>query len=245
MSDFKVGIVGACGRGRAYIRAVNNCPATTVHALCDINRQGLEKLKHELQLDHIYTDYERMLEKAKPHIVIIGTPVPLHAPQAVMALERDISVLSEVPACVSIEQAHELLKAVQSSKGSYMMSENYCYIRTNVLIREIVRAGLFGELYFGEGEYIHELKELNEITPWRRRWQTGINGCTYPTHSLGPLLQWFNERVVAVCCFGSGHHYRDPPRRPLSKRGHHHYGLQDGRWWTGRDKARYALRPPA
>jgi predicted dehydrogenase len=91
-----------------------------------------------------------------------------------------------------------------------MMAENYCYMRPNVLVRELARAGLFGRMYFGEGEYIHELKELNEITKWRRRWQTGINGCTYPTHSLGPVYQWMGERVVSVSCVGSGHHYRDP-----------------------------------
>jgi predicted dehydrogenase len=91
-----------------------------------------------------------------------------------------------------------------------MMAENYTYMRPNALVKAIARAGLFGEMYFGEGEYIHELKELNEVTKWRRKWQTGINGCTYPTHSLGPVMQWMNERVVQVMCTGSGHHYRDP-----------------------------------
>jgi hypothetical protein len=74
-----------------------------------------------------------------------------------------------------------------------------------------VQRGLFGEVYYAEGEYIHELKGLNEITKWRRKWQTGINGCTYPTHSIGPILQWFEgQRVTKVCCAGSGHHYKDP-----------------------------------
>jgi predicted dehydrogenase len=91
-----------------------------------------------------------------------------------------------------------------------MMAENYTYIKPNVLVREMARQGLFGQVYFGEGEYIHELKELNETTPWRRKWQTGRNGCTYPTHSLGPVMQWFEDRVATVCCVGSGHHYRDP-----------------------------------
>jgi predicted dehydrogenase len=80
-----------------------------------------------------------------------------------------------------------------------------------VLIAELVRQGLFGEVYYAQGEYLHELKELNEITPWRRRWQTGIDGVTYGTHSLGPVLQWMTgDRVVRVCCAGSGHHYLDP-----------------------------------
>jgi len=80
-----------------------------------------------------------------------------------------------------------------------------------MLVSEIVRAGAFGEVYYAEGEYIHELKELNEKTTWRRKWQTGINGITYGTHSLGPILQWMpGDRVVSVSCAGSGHHYKDP-----------------------------------
>ena len=70
---------------------------------------------------------------------------------------------------------------------------------------------MFGEVYYAEGEYLHELKGLNEITKWRRTWQTGIDGVTYGTHSLGPILQWMpGDRVVRVCCEGSGHHYVDP-----------------------------------
>ena len=70
-----------------------------------------------------------------------------------------------------------------------MMAENYVYTKPNILIRELAKQGLFGDIYFGEGQYIHELKAFNEITKWRRKWQTDRNGCTYPTYSLGPVLQ--------------------------------------------------------
>src|SRR4051794_5578188 len=142
--------------------------------------------------------------------VVVATPMPFHAPQAALALEAGKHVLSEVPAATDLEQCWRLVQAVRASGRRYMMAENYCYMKPNVLVRELARRGMFGDLYFGEGEYIHELKGLNERTPWRRRWQTGRNGNTYPTHSLGPLLQWFDDRVVSVACFGSGHHYRDP-----------------------------------
>jgi GNAT superfamily N-acetyltransferase len=43
----------------------------------------------------------------------------------------------------------------------------------------------------------------------------GIDGVTYPTHSLGPILQWMpGDRVTRVCCEGSGRHYRDPRGEP-------------------------------
>ena len=47
-----------------------------------------------------------------------------------------------------------------------MMAENYTYMKPNVLVRELARRGLFGEIYFGEGAYIHELKAGNERTKW-------------------------------------------------------------------------------
>jgi predicted dehydrogenase len=143
-------------------------------------------------------------------MLIVGTPMQWHVPHAVLALERGVHVMSEVPVGVSIEECQRLVGVARKSKAKYMMAENYCYIRTNVLVRELCEKGLFGVPYFGEGEYIHELKELNEVTKWRRKWQTGINGCTYPTHSLGPVYQWLQQRVVSVSCFGTGHHYKDP-----------------------------------
>lgn len=212
MSGEKIrfGIIGAVRRGSSFVQALMAHPCAELVALCDIQEQKLQEAADELGLSLIFTRDEEMIESGEVDAVIVATPMPLHVPQAVMALERDIHVLSEVPAAVSYEQCRELVRAAKRSRATYMMAENYCYLRPNVIVKEIARRGLFGEMYFAEGEYIHELKGLNEITTWRRRWQTGINGNTYPTHSLGPLLQWMGERVTAVMCAGSGHHYVDP-----------------------------------
>lgn len=208
--EFAVGIVGAAGRGQCFLNTFNHHPNTRLAALCDLDVEGLRASAAEVGVEKVYTSYEEMLDRGGIDIVLIGTPMPLHVPQALAALERDIHVLSEVPAAVSIEEARALVRACRKSNARYMMAENYCYMRPNVLVKAIAEAGLFGDLYFAEGEYIHELKEWNETKRWRRRWQTGINGNTYPTHSLGPVLQWMQERIVSVCCAGSGHHYRDP-----------------------------------
>jgi predicted dehydrogenase len=207
-SDLRFGVVGA-PRGASFIRALRALPGVHVAALCDIDPQNLNAVADGHEIGRRYTRYEEMLA-AELDAVVVATPMPQHAPQAVMALQAGRHVLSEVPAAIDLEQCWQLVEAVRSSGRHYMMAENYCYMKPNVLVRELARRGMFGELYFGEGEYIHELKELNERTPWRRRWQTGRNGNTYPTHSLGPLLQWFEDRVTSVACFGSGHHYRDP-----------------------------------
>jgi len=155
-----------------------------------------------------------MLAEADINAVVVATPMPLHVPQAVAALKKDMHVLSEVPAGVSIDECRELVLAAKNSAGTYMMAENYTYIKSNTIVKDLVRRGLFGTTYYAEGEDLHDCRELYVITPWRRRWGVGVNGVTYPTHSLGPVLQWMpGERVTEVCCGGAGRHRLDAEGR--------------------------------
>ncbi len=211
LSKINIGIVGACGRGAGFKQACDALSKVRIHAICDINTKDLAAAAKRLGAAESYVDYGEMLEKSELDAVIIGTPMHLHVPQSIAALDRKLHVLSEVPAGVSVAECRELALACRRSKKVYMMAENYTYIQSNVIIRSIIEAGLMGVPYYAEGEYLHELKELNEVTKWRRKWQTGIDGITYGTHSLGPILQWMKgDRVESVCGAGSGHHYRDP-----------------------------------
>jgi predicted dehydrogenase len=211
LERLNLGIAGAGGRGASFKSACDANGSVRIHAVCDVDPRRLEEAAHMLGAAERYLDYDDMLARSELDAVILGTPMPFHVPQGLAALERGLHVLSEVPAGVTVEECHALVAACRRSAGLYMMAENYTYRRPNVLVRELVARGEFGTPYYAEGEYLHELKALNETTPWRRKWQTGINGVTYGTHSLGPVLQWMpDDRVARVCCVGSGHHYRDP-----------------------------------
>ena len=209
----RVGVAGV-PRGAGFVSTLSALADAEVVALCDRDETLLRQRAAETGVTQAFTDYEEMLDRGALDAVVVATPMPLHVPQAVAALERGIHVLSEVPAATDLEQCFRLAEAVRLGRAQYMMAENYCYLRETVLVRAMARAGVFGETYYGEGAYLHELKWLNARTPWRRFWQVGIDGNTYPTHSLGPLLQWTNARVEAVSCLGSGHHYRDERAEP-------------------------------
>ena len=141
-------------------------------------------------------------------LIILASPQQYHAPQAAMSLRAGVHVLSEVPAAVSMEQASMLLAAARESGAKYMIAENYCYFRENMIVAALARSGAFGKLYFGEAEYLHEMKSWHRPgggePSWRYFWQVGKNAITYPTHSLGPLLQWMDDRIVSVSCIGTG-----------------------------------------
>ena len=169
--ELRVGFSGA-PRAQGFISAFRTVKETEPVALCDVRKAILEKVGKRFGIEKLYTDYDEMI-RTDLDIIVVGTPMPLHVPQSVLALKNGKHVMSEVPAAVDLHQCWQLVNAVIESGKKYMMAENYVYMKPNVLVRELARKGLFGELYFGEGEYIHELKGLNEITVWRRKWQTG------------------------------------------------------------------------
>lgn len=206
----RLGIVGACGRGGAFKRACELVGQIEVVAVCDVNLAALPEAANALGARSQYTDMKQMLDEAKLDAVLIATPMPLHVSQSIAALERDIHVLCEVPAAVNVDEAKQLVLAAHASKATFMMAENYTFLKANVMIRQMVRQGVFGKTYYAQGEYIHQLRDFNPVGGWRRRWQTGINGITYGTHSLGPILQWMpDDRVMSVSCIGGGKHHRD------------------------------------
>ncbi len=210
-SPIRVGIVGQ--RGLAFASGLRALPQVQLAALCDIDATVLQAQAAKHEIPQHFTSYEAMLEQVDA--VVVSTPMQLHAAQSILALQAGKHVLSEVTAAVTLDECWRLRDAVEASGKTYMLSENYCYMRDTVLIREMARQGLFGELYFGEGEYLHDVKYLHHLADgspaWRYYWQVGSNGCTYPTHSLGPVMQWFTavdpqERVESVVCLGTGRH---------------------------------------
>ena len=214
LQKLNVGIVGAAGRGASFSAALE-ANGARLQAVCDLNREKLDE-NPAFTATEKYTEYEDMLEHAALDAVIVGTPQQLHAAQAGQALERGLHVLSEVPAAVSIEEARRLVQVASTAKSIYMLAENYNYFKGNILVRELARQGLFGQVYYAEGEYLHNVKSYIPRTPWRRHWQMGIDGNTYPTHELGPILSWMpGDRVVRLACEGSGRHYADPDGQPL------------------------------
>lgn len=210
--DIKVAFSGV-HRASSFLRAFQAHPDTAVVALCDVNERTLAEAGRDMGISGLYTVYERLLDEAKPDAVVVATPMQFHVPQALAALQRDVHVLSEVTAAVSIDEARWLVQECKRSKATYMMAENYTYMKPNVLVTAMVDAGLFGEVYYAEGEYLHELSSLHHYPDgsptWRYYWQVGVNGATYPTHSLGPCLQWVKERPVSVSCIGTGN-WTDP-----------------------------------
>jgi len=126
--------------------------------------------------------------------IYIATPWQWHAPMGVAAMKGGAHAGLEVPAVVTLEECQAIVDTSEKTRRHCMIMENCCYGESELLVMNLVRAGLFGELLHGEGAYIHDLRKIvNEDRSeglWRREWHTKLNGNIYPTHGLGPVANY-------------------------------------------------------
>jgi predicted dehydrogenase len=213
MEPLRIALVGG-RRSRAALAGLQSLPECRITAVCDVAPEALERIGDLAGVPDSgrFLHYDDLLERGRPDAVFVATPMDLHVPQSVQALDLGVHVLSEVTAAVDLEQCRALVRAARRSRAQYMLAENACYAKHTMVVRNMAGAGLFGRCYFAEGEYVHEIRGLHHgpdgAPTWRATWQVGKRGATYVTHPLGPALECFGPkaRVVTVNCVGSGVH---------------------------------------
>ena len=204
----KVGIAGV--RGLSTVMGFNAIDGVEITALCDLDEEVLDREGDKLNIakQHRYRIFEDMLE-SDIDAVVIATPMQCHVPQAIAALEAGKHVMSEVTAGVTMDELWWLCESVEKYGKTYMMAENYIYTPSVQLVGELVKKGMFGECYYAEGAYLHNINGLftypDGKTSWRSFWQCGKRGAFYPTHSLGPVMQWFpGDHITEISTFSPG-----------------------------------------
>jgi hypothetical protein len=235
----RIGIIGTGGRGTSLLQNLLAADARVL-ALCDIVR---EKAEHAQSLvmeagqasPELYTAgdhaFESLVERDDLDLVIIATPWNWHVEMAVAAMCHGKHAAVEVPAATTIEDCWTLVDTSEQARRHCMMLENCCYGYNETLVLRMVHEGLFGELLYGEGAYIHDLREelfSNQGEGlWRRTVHTERDGNLYPTHGLGPVANYMGiqrgdrfDYIVSV----------STPQRGLDAYRKAHLAASDPRW---------------
>ncbi len=206
MERVRVAFIGVGARGSGHVGHMLNLEGVDVVAICDNHeataRRSAERCKAAGRPEPaLYTrgdlDYRRMYERDDIDIVIISTPWRWHAPQAVEAMQAGKHAFIEVPAALTLEECWQLVDTAEATQKHCMMLENVCYGREELMVLNMCRQGLFGDLTHGEAAYIHDLRfQMKEIErgtgSWRTPHHTTRDGNLYPTHGLGPIAQYMN-----------------------------------------------------
>ncbi len=214
MNTLRVGVAGL-GRGRLFVDVLGGIDECEVVAVCAPREKALAPYRDRMA---VHTEYDAFLGEGLDIVAVI-TPGPVHAEQSVKAMRAGAHVLCETPCVYSLAEAREVVDAVRSTGKTFMLAEDYIWQGWSEHIKRKAEEGCFGEILYAEGDYTHDCRDLMLVTddgyvPYaerhahpeaRKSWRaTSLPPIYYTSHTLGPLLEFMEDRVVSAIGLSTG-----------------------------------------
>lgn len=205
--SFSLGMVGA-GQFSAHFASLFHLhPGIDAVYATDIVDGRAAQLVADLGLAGTYPDFDAMLADPQLDAVAIFTQRWTHGPLVVRALNAGKHVYSAVPMAVSREELAAIIEIVEATGLTYMMGETSQYNPATMFARQKVAAGAFGEIFYAEGDYLHDM-DLGFYDAYRYSggddWRATASypPMWYPTHAIGGVLAALPSHAVSVSCIG-------------------------------------------
>ncbi len=193
-----VAVVGL-GFGAEFIPIFQRHPHAELWAVCQRSEDHLNEVGDYFGIDRRYTDYGDLLQEPELDAVHLNTPIPLHAPMSLAALEAGKHTACTVPMATTTEECLEIVDAQRRSGKVYMMMETAVFTRAFLYVEELVQSGQLGRIQFMRGSHQQNMGRPG----WPEYWR-GLPPMYYATHAVSPLLKLAGARAESVVCFGSG-----------------------------------------
>jgi hypothetical protein len=216
----RVGFIGSGLRGRDHMDLILRRNDCVVVCLADPDPPAVQASvnlcqKYNNPRPAVYSngpyDYLNMLEKENIDAVIIASPWMWHTQQSIAAMKKGLFVGCEVAGAFSIEECWDLVNAHESTGSHFLFLENANYRRDFMAVLQMVRQNVLGELIHLECGYQHDLRNVKfndgktvystgtifgpdaiSEARWRTRHSLHRNGDIYPTHGVGPVMNYID-----------------------------------------------------
>lgn len=216
MRNIKIAVVGLGGRGRGNLALIQNIEGVTPVAVCDLYEDRCDmgaEIVTKAGFDEPFKscDYHEVLAREDVEAVMVFTSWETHIKIAVDAMKAGKAVGMEVGGASTVDECWDLVHTWEETRVPFMLMENCCYGRNELMVRNMVKSGLFGEIVHCHGAYAHDLR--GEVGTGKERRHYRLNhylneNCdNYPTHDLGPIAKILNinrgNRMVRLVSMSS------------------------------------------
>jgi len=199
-STVKLGIIGLGPRAETLLATLFSLQERghdiEVTAICDIRPERIEKFNgifaaRNMPQPVAFSDYRQLIASDNVEAVLVPTSWNSHLKIAEEAMAQGKYVGIEVGGASSIDELWHLVHAAESTGVSCMMLENCCYGRNELMVLQMVRKGMFGELIHCACGYEHDLSEMAHLDNRMEREAHNLRRCgdLYPTHGIGPIAK--------------------------------------------------------
>ena len=197
-----IGFIGLGGRGTGLLQdIVLPREEISVLAVCDKyedrRENGAKMVREKKGNEPLCTaDYRDVLAIEAIDAVIVATSWADHLPIVIAAMKAGKYVATEVGGAYSLDECWELVRTHEETGVPCMMLENCCYDRNELMVLNMVKQGIFGEIVHCQGGYRHDLRDEVSFGRENRHYRLvnymNRNCENYPTHELGPIAKILN-----------------------------------------------------
>ena len=206
----RVGFIGLGHNGIGHIEAHRRVGKSEIVALCDVNPERLEGASKRFGIQRTYCSAEELCAETDIEAVSINTGDPFHTEPFLTAVKNGKHVLVEKPLANSIEQVEAIVAAARAAEAELKLAVGYI-LRFNPVfeaVHELCHTGQLGQVYYMEGDYIHNLlyqaNQTDTLTGvnWYLEYERPIvGGGSHPFD----LLRWFSGAQVVEVSGYSNH----------------------------------------
>jgi predicted dehydrogenase len=174
--------------------------------LCDINPLRVEVAKKQIGAAcPTFTDFDDMLNKAKPDVVMVTTVDAFHSHYLVRAMERGIDVMTEKPMVIDEAQCRAVLDAEKRTGKKIVVTHNYRYAPKHQKIKELLMSGEIGKLTSVDFTWFLDTTHgADYFRRWHRlRAKSGSLWVHKASHHFDLINWWIDAEPVQVSALGS------------------------------------------
>lgn len=207
MDRVRVGYVGIGNQGSGHLRNLLKIEGVDITAICDINAEhrtravkritAAGKSEPKVYGEKGTEDYKRMCDENELDLVYNATPWEFHTPISTYAMQTGSHAASEIPGSITLDECWQTVEYAEKYQKHCITMENCNYDSFELMLLNMVRQEVFGELLHAECGYLHDLRGYKFGTvyfphDWRLQHSIKRNADLYPCHGLGPVSQWMD-----------------------------------------------------
>lgn len=171
-----VGLVGYKFMGKAHSNGYRQVAAffpdvalrPLMKAICGRDEAAVSAAAAQMGWEGIETDWKKLVSRADIGLIDVSTPGDSHAAISIAAADNGKHVFCEKPLANTLDEARQMLAAVQRNNVIGMVNFNYRRVPAVQLAKHLIDSGRLGKIYHWRAVYLQDwIMDPNFPLVWR------------------------------------------------------------------------------
>lgn len=179
-----IGMVGYKFMGKVHSNAYRQVPyffdletEPVLEAICGRNEESVKAESKKLGWNSYETDWQQLMKREDIDVIDISTPNNTHHEIVLAAAKAGKHILCEKPLANTVEEAKEMLRAVNEAGIVHMISHNYRFAPAVQFAKKLIAEGRIGKIHHVRASYIQDwLLDPNYPMEWRLKKEVSGSG---------------------------------------------------------------------